>query len=347
MATRQIGFFTRLLDDVPAAERYRLALAQIRAAEAAGFHTAWVAQHHFHGDEGGLPSPFPFLSYVAAQTSAIRLATGVVTLTMEDPIRVAEDAVVTDILSGGRLEVGFGSGGTAQSYTAFGQNYDDRHRVFAQNLGVIKAAWSGAELPGGNRLWPKAGGLADRSWQATFSTGGAARAGRDGDGLLLSRTQPRPKDRPDATLAEIQLPVVEAYLAALPTGRAPRILASRSVFVADDREEARRFARIGLSRQAAKFRESGHTIDETSLDTLIRTFDVHVGTPEEVIRSLSQDQTLEHATEIAIQVHSVDPPHAHILRSIELFAAEVAPALGWGNRGAGTGPQRAALETIR
>src|SRR4051794_9236531 len=104
MSRKRIGFFTRLLDDVPAAERYRLATAQIRHAEALGYHSAWVAQHHFNGAEGGLPSPFPFLSYVAAQTSRIRLGTGVVTLTMEDPVRVAEDAVVTDALSAGRLE---------------------------------------------------------------------------------------------------------------------------------------------------------------------------------------------------------------------------------------------------
>jgi len=112
-----------------------------------------------------------------------------------------------------------------------------------------------------------------------------------------------------------------------PEGRAPRILASRSVFVADDRAEALRMAEKGLSRQVKKFRAAGHTIDDTNIDTLIRTFDVHIGTPEEVIVSLLQDRTLDHATEIAIQVHSIDPEHHYILRSLELFATEVAPAL--------------------
>lgn len=327
VSRKQFGFFTRLLDAVPASQRYALALEQIRAAETYSFKSAWVAQHHFHGDEGGLPSPFPFLSYVAANTSRIRLGTGVVTLVMEDPVRVAEDAIVTDILSQGRLEVGFGSGGTPASYLAFGERFEDRHATFNRHLETVKSAWKGAELPGGNHLWPQGTGLEKRSWQATFSAFGGKKAGEDSDGLLLSRTQPRPAARPDASLSDLQLPIVEAYLEALPSGQAPRILASRSVFVADDREEARQLAGKGLLRQVKKFRAAGHTIDDTNIDTLIRTFDVHLGTPADVLDSLSKDRTLDHATEIAIQVHSVDPEHRFILRSLELFATQVAPQL--------------------
>src|SRR4029077_15652817 len=88
------GFFTRLLDQADAAERYRLATAQIIHAEHCGFDSAWVAQHHFHEDEGGLPAPFVFLSQVAARTTRIRLGTGIVTLPLELPVRVAEDAAV-------------------------------------------------------------------------------------------------------------------------------------------------------------------------------------------------------------------------------------------------------------
>ena len=94
------------------AERYRLAMAQIVHAERVGFDSAWVAQHHFHEDEGGLPAPFVFLAQVAARTSRIRLGTGIVTLPLELPVRVAEDAAVLDLMCGGRLEVGVGSGVT-------------------------------------------------------------------------------------------------------------------------------------------------------------------------------------------------------------------------------------------
>ena len=61
MGPTRLGFFTRLLDQTTAGERYRLAAEQIVHAEAHGFDSAWVAQHHFDGDEGGLPAPFVFL----------------------------------------------------------------------------------------------------------------------------------------------------------------------------------------------------------------------------------------------------------------------------------------------
>ncbi len=245
---KRLGFFTRLLDQADAAERYRLATAQIAHAERCGFDSAWIAQHHFHEGEGGLPSPFVFLAQAAARTSRIRLGTGIVTLPLELPVRVAEDAVVTDLISGGRLEVGVGPGGNLTAFTAFGFDSNDRHALMDRNLELLRTAWSGGVLPGGDKLYPSSPSLVDRIWQATFTVAGSRRAGAAGDGLMLSRTQPRSPDAPKASLADIQNPMIDAYLEALPKGREPRILASRSVFVADDRKEALRLAEIGLAR---------------------------------------------------------------------------------------------------
>lgn len=327
-----LAFFTRLLDDAPPAERYRLASEQIRHAERFGIERAWVAQHHFRAEEGGLPSPFVFLAHVAAATSEIRLGTAVVTLPLEDPVRLAEDAVVADLLSDGRIDLGLGSGGTPSSFVPFGIRVADKSAVYDARLRVLLTALSGGDIGAGNVLHPPARALAGRVWQATFSAAGAARAGRHGHGLLLSRIQPRPADAPRATLADLQEPIVDAYLAALPDGVVPRITASRTIFVADDREEARRLADSGLRRATDGLRRSGYTVRDETLDDLIASLDTHVGTPDEVAASLDADATLRRATEVAFQVHSVDPPHEHVLRSIELVATEVAPALGWSTR---------------
>lgn len=326
---KRLGFFTRLLDQVDAAERYRLATQQIVQAEKCGFDSAWIAQHHFHEGEGGLPAPFVFLAHAAAHTSRIRLGTGIVTLPLELPIRVAEDAAVTDLMSGGRLEVGVGPGGNLTAFTAFGLESDQRHALFDNNLALLKTAWSGGTLSGGDKLYPSSPTLVDRIWQATFTVSGARRAGLAGDGLMLSRTQPRSPEAPQASLADIQNPMLDAYLEALPKGVEPRILASRTIFVADDHNEAMRLAEIGLSRLRHRLAATGNFSSGSLVGDLIRAMDVHIGTPDEVIASLQADSTLQRSTDLTMQVHSIDPPHPYILRSIELFAGKVAPALGW------------------
>lgn len=340
MTAPSLAFFTRLLDEAPPAERYRLATDQIRHAERFGVGRAWVAQHHFRAAEGGLPAPFVFLSHVAAATSEIRLGTGVVTLPLEDPVRVAEDAVVADLLSGGRVDLGLGSGGTPSSFVPFGQDVAAKAAVYDEKLAVLLDALAGREIGGGNTLYPHAAGLADRVWQATFSPAGGRRAGIHGHGLLLSRTQPRPADALGASLADLQHPIIDQYERALPDGVAPRVTASRTVFVADDRADALRFAEVGLRRAAEGLRRSGHHLPDGPLDDLIAATDTHLGTPEQVAASLAADSTLSRATEVAFQVHSVDAPHEFVLRSIELFATEVAPTLGWAVRDRSSGPLR-------
>lgn len=326
---KRLGFFTRLLDDTTPAERYRLAAEQIRHAENAGLDSAWIAQHHFHAREGGLPAPFAFLGFVAAQTTRIRLGTGIVTLPLEHPVRVAEDAAVLDLLANGRFELGVGTGGNPSAFAAFGLDSAARAEIFARNLDVVRGALAGRPLTGGDTIYPPRPQLCDRIWQATFSVSGGARAGKAGDGLLLSRTQPRTSEAPRASLAEIQNPIIDAYLDALPAGCAPRIMASRSVFAADDCAEALRLADVGLRHQRDHFIAGGNPSPGDALADMITAFDVHVGAPDDVIASLSADSTLERVTDLVFQAHSVDPPHPYILRSIELIAEKVAPALGW------------------
>jgi putative FMN-dependent luciferase-like monooxygenase len=332
---KRLGFFTRLLDEATAAERYRLATAQIVQAERSGFDSAWIAQHHFHEPEGGLPAPFVFLTHAAAATSRIRLGTGIVTLPLELGVRVAEDAVVLDLLSNHRLEVGVGPGGNLTAFAAFGLDPKDRHKLMNDNLALMRQAWAGGPLPGGDTLYPSSPTLVDRIWQATFTVEGSRRAGAAGDGLMLSRTQPRAPGTPFVPIDAIQNPMLDAYYAALPPGREPRVLASRTVFVVDDRRDAWRFAETGLPRLVAKRAAMGGPAPDGPVHDLVKAFDVHLGTADEVIESLGRDTTLLRSTDLTMQVHSIDPPHPFILRSIELMAEKVAPALGWARNTSG------------
>jgi alkanesulfonate monooxygenase SsuD/methylene tetrahydromethanopterin reductase-like flavin-dependent oxidoreductase (luciferase family) len=221
----------------------------------------------------------------------------------------------------------------------FGQNVAAKAAIYDEKLALLVDALAGREIGGGNTLYPDAADLGARVWQATFSPAGGTRAGVHGHGLLLSRTQPRPVEKPGATLAALQNPIIDRYIDALADDVAPRVTASRTVFVADDPADARRFAEVGLRRAVEGFRRAGQRIAGDSLDEIIAATDTHLGTAEDVARSLAADTTLARADEVAFQVHSVDAPHDFVLRSIELLATEVAPALGWSTR------DRADLET--
>ncbi|MDA3644148.1 putative FMN-dependent luciferase-like monooxygenase [Saccharopolyspora indica] len=326
----RIGFFTRLLERATPAERYRFALEQICHAERFGFASAWVAQHHFDADEGGLPSPFVLLAAAAERTSEIALSTGVVTLPIDDPLRAAEDASVLDALSGGRVQLGVAAGGTPSSFAPFGREPERRRELFADHFTVLLDALTGREVRGTrSQIYPPATDLAQRIWQATFSVDGGRRAGERGDGLMLSRTQPRPADAPDLPLEALQLPIIDAYRTALPAGAPARVLASRTALVVDprNRDLAHELAEDGLRRLAGTF--LGAEAAGLDIEALIRVTDTHVGTVDEVADSLAADNTLQQASDIAFQVHSIDASHELTLRSLELLATEVAPRLGW------------------
>lgn len=326
-----IGFFTRLLDDASAPERYATALDHIALAEQLGFRSTWVAQHHLDGREGGLPSPFVLLAAAAARTSSIRLGTAILTLAHEQAARAAEDAAVLDAIAGGRVELGLGTGGSPRTLSAFGEDPAQRRAIYDAKLHRLRTLLDGSA---DEVLYPPATGLADRLWQATFSPEGAGLIGAAGDGLMLSRIQPpfpalAEGERP-RRVWEVQRALVDEYRAALPEGVAPRILASRTVVVVDDEATGRRIAEAAARAIDAQLTALHGAVPEgLPLEGLLERAETVVGTPRQVIAALERDAIAHQASEVSIQVHSVDPPAQLVARSLELFATEVAPALGW------------------
>src|SRR5439155_975482 len=104
---------------------------------------------------GGLPSPLVFLAMIAARTTRLKLATGIITLPLEHPLRLAEDAAVLDVLSGERVELGFGTGGNETVFRMFGRDLNKRHEDYDRAFNVVSDALAGKPLtPDGPVLWP-------------------------------------------------------------------------------------------------------------------------------------------------------------------------------------------------
>ncbi|MFD1276835.1 LLM class flavin-dependent oxidoreductase [Streptomyces kaempferi] len=143
----RLGFLTHVQgrgDDL--ARTYRNAQELFVVADELGFDTGWVAQHHVQAGGGGLSSPWTFLAHAAARTTRIRLGTAITVLPLEDPVRLAEDVAVVDTLSGGRVEIGVGSGYSDTEYAAFGQDVARKRELTSEKLSELRRALSDEEV---------------------------------------------------------------------------------------------------------------------------------------------------------------------------------------------------------
>ena len=111
--------------------------AEIEAADRLGYDTAWVAEHHFSNQYGIMPDVFTYLGNLAAKTSRIRLGTAVVTVPLYDPVRIVENMAFVDILSGGRVVLGLGSGYRPYEFDGFGRDFEIRRDVQEEAIGLV------------------------------------------------------------------------------------------------------------------------------------------------------------------------------------------------------------------
>jgi len=121
---------------------YSETLDQIAWAENHGFDDVWLSEHHFIED-GYLPSILPVAAAIAARTKRIRIASGVLLLPFHNPVRLAEDIAVVDVLSGGRLELGVGVGFKHEEFEGFGVPFKERGARTNQSLEIIRRLLAG------------------------------------------------------------------------------------------------------------------------------------------------------------------------------------------------------------
>ncbi len=140
----RFGFF----DQLPCApgyteqQRFRDILAQIELGDALGFDTVWLGELHFSRGFSILADPLMVLAAAAQRTSHIRLGTAVTLLPMHNPVKIAEEAAICDILSNGRLELGCGRGTAPLHYAGYNIAQEESRERFDEALDFIIGAWT-------------------------------------------------------------------------------------------------------------------------------------------------------------------------------------------------------------
>jgi probable F420-dependent oxidoreductase len=123
----------------------------VRAAETAGFDSVWAGEHIVLPDPQVPPSPMGpqdpaldsllALTWAAAHTTTIRLASGIVILPQRNPLVLAKEVATLDVLSGGRVMLGVGAGYLEPEFQAIGANFAERGPVTDEYLDALHALW--------------------------------------------------------------------------------------------------------------------------------------------------------------------------------------------------------------
>jgi alkanesulfonate monooxygenase SsuD/methylene tetrahydromethanopterin reductase-like flavin-dependent oxidoreductase (luciferase family) len=141
----RFGFFDQLpcADADSERQRYWDLIAQIELGDALGFDTVWLGELHFSRAFSILADPLMVLAAAAQRTTRIRLGTAVTLLPLHNPVKIAEEAAIADILSNGRLEFGVGRGTAPVHYAGYDIPQEESRERFEEALDFIAQAWTG------------------------------------------------------------------------------------------------------------------------------------------------------------------------------------------------------------
>lgn len=306
-------------------EFYGELLEQIEAADTLGFESFWMAEHHFH-EYGGVPRPPIWMAAGAMRTRRIRLGSAVVVLPFDNPLRTAEDYAMVDVLSGGRLDLGVGSGYLKHEYAGFNLDPEEKRARFEEALEVLLRAWTGERFSYEGRYHrvrdvqlnvrpvqrPR-----PPIWVATLRADSAPRIGAQGYPVMLIPYASA------ETLAEMAAGVAayrSAFVGAGGLPEAATVPFGFHVHCAESTAQARAEARECMERYV---RTRLYAVPR-SFDTLVEQDVVAFGDPEEIVRVARRYEAAGFTQLLAINNFG-GLPHKQALRSMELMARHVLP----------------------
>lgn len=312
----------------PASLDPRQALAehieQVHAARDGGF-TAIYAGQHYLSQPYWMLQPLPLLARLAAEVPGLRIVLGIVLVAHLNPVEVAETVATMDVICDGRVTLGVGLGYRREEDEAFAL---PRRRipVFHEKLDVVRRLLEGEAVTAdglGYRL--DGASLALRSvqrprppiWMAAISDEAVVRSATAADTWFMG-----PLDTVDNLERQLGL-----YLAARDGARPVELPVMRDVLVADTDDEAIRSAMPHLMGKYETYASWGQSQElRSGWDELARGRFI-VGSPETALRELRELRERLGVTDVAVRAQWPGLPHADVLRTLQLLASDVLPAL--------------------
>jgi alkanesulfonate monooxygenase SsuD/methylene tetrahydromethanopterin reductase-like flavin-dependent oxidoreductase (luciferase family) len=322
-------------------------------AEPLGFDSLWALEHHFTGYAMS-PAPTELLAYYAGRTKRLTLGTAVIVLPWHDPIRVAEQIALLDILCGGRCLFGFGRGAASVEYAGFRVPMEEARPRFVEAARIVVKAladevfeWDGEffKIPR-TAIRPRPVSHPERRFYASsVSPESAEIMARLGFGVLVVMQNEWPKAAEDIQrYREIATSVGH-------TPRPPIILTN--VSVAESREEAqeravqylsRKWDSIddhyhfsdghlahvkgyefygGMARTYSKMKDEGFRKKATEFYVKIQI----VGTPDDCLQQVAELHRLTGVGHLVTEFAFGGMPHEQAELNMRLFAERVMPVL--------------------
>jgi alkanesulfonate monooxygenase SsuD/methylene tetrahydromethanopterin reductase-like flavin-dependent oxidoreductase (luciferase family) len=178
---------------VPHRELYAEMLEQAEVIERAGLDSMWVSEHHF-AEDGYMPAVLPLAAAVLARTTRLVVGTDRLAVSLHDPLRLAEDAVALDLLSGRRFVLGLSLCYRNEEFAGFGIDGESDARRLEEVASLLRTAFSGEAINTGSRnarvTPPPSTPGGPRLMIAADGRDGADRAGRRADMLMVDPTEP-------------------------------------------------------------------------------------------------------------------------------------------------------------
>ncbi|MFI5338306.1 MAG: LLM class flavin-dependent oxidoreductase [Candidatus Methylomirabilales bacterium] len=327
MAKLKVGFIP-----IEGGHYYKEALEEVIRGEDLGFDSIWMEEHHAVPNHYW-PSPLTVLAGFATRTAKVTLGTDILVAPFYHPVRLAEEVVLLDIMSGGRFVLGAAIGYKPDEFALYGIDLEKRGARFVEQLSILKALWTQESVSFKGKYFRVEGKLEPKPitkphppvWIGGWGALTLKRAASLGDNWIPG---------PTADLARLlngKRQFLQDRVAAGRTAPITEWPLTRDVIIADTDKQARDLAERHIMDAYRKEYAGGWKhpfIDAsiaTDLDALMKNRFL-IGGPDQVVRALRPFVEEYGMTHLICRLFFPGMPHRHILRELELLSQQVLPA---------------------